>query len=93
MQKSFVRKFEVIMFELKYDVVNDTEEQELVIEIVHSFKKNLFHELVLYVHFTKYYFSKQEESNEIQRIQEDFFCPRHYRIFIFLCALKRIKLS
>ena len=36
-QKQFVHTFEEIMFELKYDVANDTKEEELGIESVRTY--------------------------------------------------------
>ena len=64
MQKQFVYTFEEIMFELKYDVANDTKEGESGIESVRTFNKtpvslNIFLRILQKIFF----FHKNEEAN------------------------------
>ena len=81
----------VYPYELKYNVANDTKEEELRIE---SAWTSTFNKTYLTNYFCKYIaqnhlFQKKDKANEIQRSQNIYFFVHHLRRYLYLYALWR----
>ena len=72
------------MFELKYEVANDTKKSELGIEYEHTFNTNMFHKLFLYIHCKNLIYQKKLEPNERKRSQSNYFSFKTSEIIYIL---------
>ena len=75
--------FKKYIFELKYNVANDTKESEIGIKFVLTINKKYFCELFLHLHCRKYYFTEKGIIQWNKKYSVEYFCPQPQKIFIF----------